>query len=131
MDYRALNELSESSGWPIPNIKQLLNNIGQHQPKYFAVLDLTSGYYQAPLAQDSRDLIAFITHMGMYEWTRVPMGAKGAPPYFQYQMVNTVFTGLIHTICEVYLDGIIIWGDSINQLSTRLEQILQRAENLI
>ena len=28
VDYRALNELSESLGWPIPYIKQLLNNIG-------------------------------------------------------------------------------------------------------
>ena len=128
VDYRALNELSESLGWPIPNIKQLLNNIGQHRPKYFAVLDLTSGYYQAPLAQESRELTAFITHMGLYEWTRVPMGAKGAPPYFQYQMVNTVFAGLIHNICEIYLDDIIIWGASINELTQRLEKILQRAQ---
>ena len=93
VDYRALNELSESLGWPIPNIKQLLNNIGQKKPKYFSVLDLTSGYYQAPLAKASRPLTAFITHMGLYQWTRVPMGAKGAPPYFQYHMVNTVFAG--------------------------------------
>ena len=128
VDYRALNELSESLGWPIPNIRQLLKNIGQHKPKYFAVLDLTSGYYQAPLAQSSRELTAFITHMGLYEWTRVPMGAKGAPPYFQYHMVNTVFAGLIHNICEIYLDDIIIWGESINELSQRLEQLLQRAE---
>jgi len=128
IDYRALNELSESLGWPIPNIKQMLNNIGSQKPKYFAVLDLTSGYYQAPLAAASQPLTAFITHMGLYEWTRVPMGAKGAPPYFQYHMVKTVFAGLVHNICEIYLDDIIVWGDSIEDLSNRLEILLARAK---
>ena len=128
IDYRALNDLSESLGWPIPNIKQMLNNIGTQKPKYFAVLDLTSGYYQAPLAAVSQPLTAFITHKGLYEWTRVPMGAKGAPPYFQYHMVNTVFAGLVHNICEVYLDDIIVWGDSIHELSSRLETLFHRAE---
>jgi len=128
IDYRALNELSESLGWPIPNIKQMLNNIGSKKPKYFAVLDLTSGYYQAPLAATSQPLTAFITHMGLYEWTRVPMGAKGAPPYFQYHMVNSVFAGLVHNICEIYLDDIIVWGDSIEDLASRMETLLARAK---
>ena len=42
-------------------------------------------------------------------------------------MVNTVFAGLVHNICEIYLDDIIIWADSIDELSKRLEQLLQRA----
>ena len=55
------------------------------------------------------------------------MGAKGAPPYFQYHMVNTVFAGLVHNICEIYLDDIILWADSIEELSKRLEILLERA----
>jgi hypothetical protein len=103
VDYRLLNSCCESSGWPIPNIKGRLNHIGSKRPKYFAVMDLTSGYHQAPLAKADQPYTAFITHRGLYQWVRVPMGPKGAPAYFQYQMVNTVFPGLVHQILEVYL----------------------------
>ena len=53
VDYRALNEVSRSMGWPIPNIKQMLERIGAKRPKFFAVLDLTSGFHQAFTKYDS------------------------------------------------------------------------------
>ena len=126
VDYRELNAASESLGWPIPNIKGLLNRIGAKKPKYFAVMDLTSGYHQAPLAVASREATAFITSIGLFQWKRVPMGPKGAPSYFQGQMVNTIFPGLIHNILEVYLDDIITWADTVEELAERLEQIFER-----
>jgi hypothetical protein len=43
LDYRELNENSESYAWPIPNIREMFARIGEHRPRYFAVLDLTSG----------------------------------------------------------------------------------------
>ena len=60
-------------GWPIPNIEQMIQRLGQKRAKYYAKIDLTSGYHQAPLAKDSRVFTAFITSNGVYEWTRVFM----------------------------------------------------------
>jgi hypothetical protein len=68
VDYRLLNQCCESSGWPIPNIKGMLNHIGSKRPKYFAIMDLTSGYHQAPLAQADQPYTAFITHRGLYQY---------------------------------------------------------------
>ena len=53
IDYRSLNNATESMGWPIPNIPQMLQRIGLKKPKYFAVMDFTKGFYQAPLAEES------------------------------------------------------------------------------
>jgi len=61
IDYRNLNLQTESMGWPLPNIRQMLERIGDRKPKYFAVLGLTQGYYQAAISKDSRDLTAFRT----------------------------------------------------------------------
>jgi hypothetical protein len=77
--FRFLNECTRSRGGVIPNIKQILERIGRHNAAYFAVLDLTSGYHQAPLAAACRAYTAFITSMGLFQWVRVPMGLKGAP----------------------------------------------------
>jgi hypothetical protein len=126
IDYRALNSVSEGQGWPIPNIKAMLQRIGSQRPTLFAVMDLTSGYHQAPLAKASQEYTAFITYMGLYKWLRVPMGPKGAPSYFQHQMVGTVLPGLVHTICEVYLDDICVYATSIKQFCENLDKVLAR-----
>ena len=73
-------------GWAIPNISAMLRRLGQAKSKYYAKMDLTSGYFQAPLSENSRRYTAFVTCCGLYEWTRVPMGLKGAPSYFQQMM---------------------------------------------
>jgi hypothetical protein len=53
----------------------MIGRLGNKRPQYFAVIKLTKGCYQAPLAESSRHFTASITLiMGLYEWTRLPMG---------------------------------------------------------
>jgi hypothetical protein len=116
VDYRRVNELTKPLGWPIPNIENLLRRIGAKRAKYFATLDYTSGYYQAPLEESSKKYTAFITQDGIYEFNRVPMGPKGAPAYFQQQMQHSVFPDFTQSILEIYLDDIITWSDTPENL---------------
>ena len=51
IDYRALNDATESMGWPIPNIPQMLQRIGTKRPKY---LDWKGPY--RVVAKDKDDL---------------------------------------------------------------------------
>ena len=126
LDYRLLNQCSKGMGWPIPNIELMLQRIGSKKPHFFAKLDLTSGYHQAPIHEDSRDFTAFRTHSGVYRWTRVPMGLKGAPGYFQHAMATQVLGDYIYDICELYLDDINTWGQTEEELLQNLEKILLR-----
>jgi hypothetical protein len=128
LDYKNLNAETSSEGWPIPNIRDMIYRIGATRPKYFIVMDLTSGYHQAPVSRESRELTAFITQFGVYEWLRLPMGLKGAPSYFQRQMQDTVLHNLCMNICEVYLDDCIIFAESEDELIERLETVLERFE---
>ena len=64
--------------------------------------------------------IAFITSIGQYQFTRVPFGLKTAPSYFQEKMASDVLRGLLYFICEVYIDDIIIGGDSEEDLAKNL-----------
>lgn len=101
IDYRSLNLALEGMGWPIPNIKELVNRIGYKQPKWFAVLDLTAGIHQVLLDENSRHLAAFITSEGVFGPVRISMGLKSAPPHFQQQMQNVALRELAGHICEV------------------------------
>ena len=128
IDYRYLNENCKSLGWPLPNIRQMLERIGAQKPKFFAVLDLTEGYYQTAISVESRPLTAFRTSKGLYQWKRLPMGLKGAPAYFQHAMQSTVLGGLLQSICEVYLDDIIVYAQSEQELLQNLRQVFGRLE---
>ena len=77
LDFKGLNRATTSKyAWPIPNIKDMLNRVGDSRPSLFAVFDLTSGYYQAPIAEESRKYTAFKTRKGVYRW-KLPMGLTG------------------------------------------------------
>ena len=126
VDFRNLNLASTGLGWPIPNVPQMLRRLGDHKPKIFGKLDLTSGYHQAPLSLSSRAYTAFMTFMGVYEWCRVPMGLKGAGSYFQGVLASQVLSGLIYITCELYIDDLIVHAQDHKQFITNLDQLLAK-----
>ena len=127
IDYRILNLLTrDMEHWPIPHIKKLMARIGARRPKYFAVLDLTSGYHQILMSAKARELTAFMTPDGVYEWCRMPMGPKGAPSFFQRVIASIVLKNLTGIICESYIDDIIIYGEDEESFIHNLTQVFER-----
>ena len=89
VDYRNMNDATESASWPIPNIAGLLACLGRQKADTFGVMDSKSGNRQAPLSLATRVFTAFITFAGVYHFTRLPFGPKRAPSYFQQEMGNS------------------------------------------
>uniref|UniRef100_A0A3B5PS62 Gypsy retrotransposon integrase-like protein 1 n=1 Tax=Xiphophorus maculatus TaxID=8083 RepID=A0A3B5PS62_XIPMA len=89
----------------------------------FSTIDLASAYHQLLLHENSRDLMAFITHKGLFRYCRVPYGLASAPSAFQ-KMMETVLKGLpgVHN----YLDDVIVAGSSLQEHDRRLRAVLQR-----
>jgi len=104
----------------------MIQRIGKAKPKYFAKLDMTSGYWQAPLAEASKPFTAFITFMGTFEWNRVAMGTQAAGGYFHHNIAFVVLAGLVYIILEVYLDDICIHAPDEQEFWTRLTTVLTR-----
>ncbi len=126
IDYRRLNDATIKRSWPLPNIKDLLQRVGEKRPTRFAKIDFTKGYWQTPLAAASRQYTAFITTIGIYQWLRVPMGACGAAGYFQWAITTIVLISLMYHACEVYLDDILIFGKTDEEFLHNLEAAFKR-----
>jgi len=123
IDFRALNKHTKEQRSPIPNITRLLSTIGKHSPKYFAKMDLTTGFYQTPLDPESMKYTAFSTDFGLFEWTRTAMGLLNSPWYFQGIMEREVFPHLLHKVMEIYIDDLLTWSQNIDELCDNLEKI--------
>ena len=126
IDYRNLNKCTQASSYPLPNIRALFERIGHQKPTIFGVMDLTSGYHQAPMDEQSKVLTAFICFYGVYQFTRLPFGPRRAPSYFQEMMATIVLNGLMYTKCEMYLDDCIVFARGQEEFLERLERVFRR-----
>ncbi|CAL1680952.1 unnamed protein product [Lasius platythorax] len=59
IDYRRLNEKTTGDAYPLPNISDILDQLGG--AKYFSVLDLASGFHQIPIDPKDAHKTAFST----------------------------------------------------------------------
>ena len=120
-DYRKLNLITKSDSYPLPRIDDILDNVGR--AKYMSKLDLLKGYYQIPLSAKSKKFSAFATHNGLYQYKVLPFGLKNAPVVFQ-RYISHALRDLKGT--EVYIDDIIVVGDTWEEHLNRLEMVFSR-----
>ena len=123
VDYRKLNQITVNDSHPLPLISDLLDSV--KDAKYFSLLDLRSGYWQIPVAQEDRAKTAFVTQNGLYEFTRMPFGLKTAPATFQ-RAIEVILAGLTFEICLCYLDDVIVFGKTLTEHNDRLKTVLTR-----
>ncbi|CAK9829637.1 Retrovirus-related Pol polyprotein from transposon 17.6 [Anthophora retusa] len=127
IDFRKLNELTDQDAYPLPDIDDILSQLGN--AKFLSVLDLSSGFHQIPMDENSKKYTSFSTPQGHYHYNRMPFGLKNAPATFQ-RMMDTALRGLINKHCFVCLDDIIIFGQSIEEHNRNLAIVLQRLKEL-
>ena len=126
VDYRHLNDASEAESWPLPIVSRVMERLGKKQPTIFGKMDLTSGFWQAPISQEASVLTAFITSFGLFEFKRLPMGAKGAPSWFNRVISRDVLKELLYEICELYIDDVIAHAKTEEEFLQRMRLIFTR-----
>jgi hypothetical protein len=109
VDFRKLNEVSVGGSFPLPNIQDILDKVGK--ARYFTALDCASGFHQIPIRKEDRCKTAFSTITGHFEYLRMPFGLKAAPATFQ-RMMNFVLRDSIGDKCFVYMDDVLILGET-------------------
>ena len=125
VDLTEVNKTLEGIQHPLPNIRDILDSIAGK--KFIGKMDLRSGYHQFLLDPDSCFLTAFRAGDKLYEYTRIPFGLKMAPAYFQ-SVMQKILGNLVGVSCFVYVDDIIVFGDTEEDFTNNLGEILRRLE---
>ena len=115
--YVKLNSVTVFDGEPMPNAEDIY--IKMRGKKYFSKFDLTKGFWQIQMDENSIGKTAFCVPDGTYEFLRMPFGLKNSVASFN-RLMRIVLEGA-HNDIECFVDDVIIGSDD---WTTHLEAII-------
>ncbi|XP_042142281.1 uncharacterized protein K02A2.6-like [Ixodes scapularis] len=121
-DYKStVNKAVKWECYPLPTPEQLLSNLAGC--RRFTQLDLAQAYQQLTVDDESAKLFTITTHKGLFKVNRLPFGVSVAVAIFQRYM-EELLAGIEGVL--IFLDDILIGGESKEQHDRRLRAVLQR-----
>lgn len=123
INFIPLNRIAIKDHYPITQVSDLFNSL--RGKRYYATLDCTEGFLQIHVAKENRHKLAFITPFGSYQYKRVPFGFTNSPAKFQ-RIMNNIFGHGLYKRCIVYIDDILVFGETQEELLVNLEWVFTK-----
>jgi hypothetical protein len=124
LDYRQINQHVIPDSYPMPRIDHSMSKLSG--AKYITTLDANHGFHQLVMEDSSMQYTAFAIQGGLYQWTRMPQGAKNAPAAFQRAMDNILHEELREGWVIVYIDDVIVYSDTWQDHLLHLQKVCQK-----
>ena len=119
VDYKRINQHIVVDQHPLPTADEIFAQLSG--AKYFSKLDLRAAYHQLRIREDSRDLTAFTSHVGLFRYKRLPFGLANAPSAYMKVIFN-ILRDCANTVS--YLDDILVFGATVEEHDECLQRTL-------
>ena len=130
VDMRNLNQITKPSNYRLPEVHECLDRIASKKPKVFTSLDLRNGFFQISLDPASRHLTGFnIPGLGTFQWSRTCQGLRNSPQSMQRILTRILGQHIVKTEAEVYLDDILLYSSSHQEMMRILGEVLKKLRN--
>ena len=123
VDYRKLNDVTKKDSYSLPRVDDTLDRLAGMQ--WFSTLDLKSGYWQVEMEAKDKEKMAFTTGNGLWQFKVMPFGLCNAPA----RLMDRVLAGLPPETAMVYIDDILVSGQTFQEQLDNLEQVFQCLRN--
>lgn len=94
IDFRKANKIVRFDAFPVPQVEELLERIGQ--ARYVSTIDLFKGYWQMPMAGKDQQKTAFGMPWGLFEFMRMMFSLHGAAVMFRCLMDHILTPHMIY-----------------------------------
>jgi hypothetical protein len=121
VDYRKVNSKVVFDSYPMLTIDQALDQFGG--ASVFSVLDLNSAYYQIPLSERSRRVMAFCTPFGLFEFNKLPMGISVGCQGLS-RVIDELFGDLKGCYVFSFVDDLVVYSASLEQHRVHVREVL-------
>ena len=125
VDYSQLNKYLIPDCYPIPRIRDIINDLEGAQ--FFSSIDLRSGFWNLKLKATCRDLLSFSVGQKQLRPVRLPMGLCTSPSIFQ-RVMRTIMSKFLNDFVHIYIDDCIIYSKSADDHLIHIGKVLQAFE---
>lgn len=125
LDCRKLNKVLKAVQELPRTVQDVLQQLGSG--RIFSRLDLNKAYYQLPVRQTDRHLLAFRFEGKLFQFTVLPFGLKTAVAHFS-RCMRQVFKGCEGKFVHCYLDDILIISESVEEHVRHLKIVFDRLQ---
>jgi len=122
IDYRGLNKLVKPVYFPLPRHEDIIDSLGQKNASIFSTLDLAQAFLQTKLDPATKHKTAFITHHGVFQFTRTPYGLSNSPASFGIVM-SRVLRDFTYIFALVYADDVLVYSSNFEAHISHLQSI--------
>ena len=123
-DYKStLNKHLETKIYPLPSTEECFNSMVGGQK--FSVIDVKSAYNHVKVREKDKKLTVINTHLGLFQWNRLPYGVSSSSGIFQETMDNTLKN--IDKVC-CRIDDILISGKDDREHLQNLQEVIRRLQ---
>lgn len=112
VDFRKLNEVTESEHYPLPNLMDLPSKF--LNAKLFSVMDVANAFFHVEVAEQNRHKLAFSTTNGKWEFCQMPLGARNSSIVFGRVIAGLIQKHRLQKFVTSYIDDIIVFSDSFD-----------------
>ena len=120
IDFRRLNSVTVPDPYYMVTLEEILEKVGNSG--CLSKLDLSKGFYQIGIEEESREKTAFVTPFGKFCFNRMPFGLRNAPAIFQRTM-EEVLRGC-YKFSAPYIDDILVFSNNGAEQFEHLRQVL-------
>merc|ERR1712030_222333 len=86
-DFRGVNLKLQCPEYPLDNSSSILKRLNPGD-KFFAAIDMSSGYSQIPLSEECRDMFTILLPQGKFRFTVLPQGLSISPEVFDLSTIT-------------------------------------------
>jgi hypothetical protein len=122
IDYRKINAITKKNRYPLPRIDALIDKLKRGE--YFVKLDMKEAYKAIRIKEGDEWKTAFKCLLGLYEWMVMPEGLCNAGATYQ-AFIDQVLNEMTDEEIFAYLDDMLIWGETVEEVRARTKQVLQ------
>ena len=123
LDFRKLNNITVFDGEPMSDTEEIFSCLAKST--YFTKIDLTKGYWQIPLEEESKEYTAFPTDLGLFQFKVLAFGLMNAPACFN-KLMRKLLKGMKNV--KHFLDDILVYTNSWQEHVSVLNEVLLRLQ---
>lgn len=122
IDCRNVNKTTIKDSYSLPHIQDILDTL--YGNNLFTSLDPMKGYHQIEVEESSHKKTAFTTHVGLFQYIRLPFGLTNPPTPFE-RLLEHALRDYIGKFVILYIDNILIFSRTFEDHLRHITQILQ------